>query len=172
LRLDHAVIVTIVLAMTAVSVAAAEAPSNCRFYVVSHYNWEQKLGFYLDFEGSTLADLPVILAHADGKDWRFAAARPGFVADRDYSIRAIIAPDAAKLYLDGKLIADSPGAWQPSAGRITVNERPSWASEPGDWLAIVRSISVAVTSGDAALRPLDFARGKQGFGVQERPRAQ
>ena len=151
MRLEHALIaITFVVAAMVISAGCADAPSNCRFYVVSQYNWEGKLGFYLDFEGSTLSDLPVILGVADGKDWRFAASRPGFVADRDYTIRAIIAPDGANLYLGGKLIAESPGAWQPATGRITVNERPSWASEPGDWLAVVRSSSLAVARGDAA----------------------
>ena len=64
------------------------APSNCRLYLAGQYQWEQKLGFYLDFEGSRLRDLPLILGVADGRDWRFTSHAPGFEAGRPYRIRA------------------------------------------------------------------------------------
>jgi hypothetical protein len=140
--------------------AVADEPSNCRFYVVEQYNWEGKLGFYLDFEGTKLAELPVILGVADGKDWRFLAYRPGFVPDEDYRIRAVIAPDGAGLFVDRKLVAESLGAWKPAPARLQVNTRPSWASAPGDWLAIVRQVSITVArSGkEVAHRDFDFSQ--------------
>jgi hypothetical protein len=124
--------------------ALAHAQSLCRLYVASQYDWGAKRGFYLDFEGSTLSSLPVILGVGDGANWRFPLYSPGFAFDQDYQIRAIIAPDTAQLFLDGVKVADSPGTWLPASGPLVVYERPSWASETGDWMADLHTAAVSV----------------------------
>ncbi len=120
------------------------AGAETRFYPAAQYQWERRLGFYLDFEGSELADLPVILGVADGENWRFDRYAPGFVTGRDYHIRAIIRQDGSELLLDGERVGGSPGGWQPATGALTLNSTPAWASDMGDWLPAVRSIAITV----------------------------
>ena len=130
--------------------------SLCRLYLTDQYDWGGNLGFYLDLEGKTLADLPLILGVADGTNWRFPLYRPGFVRDRDYQIHAVVAPDRAQLYLDGNLVADSPGGFRPAAGVLEANSRPGWASESGDWIGLVSSVSVSVIRGGVEVERRDF----------------
>lgn len=134
------------LAAGLVAAAPALAQSNCRLYVAGQYDWGGKAGFYLDFEGSRLAELPVILGIADGNGWRFISHTPGFVPEREYRIRAVVAPDRAELYLDGIRVAESGGTWAPAPAQpLEVNNRPAWANEPGDWLAVVREVRIELT---------------------------
>jgi len=134
-----------ILGLAALMTASA-VPSNCRLYLAGQYDWGNRRGFYLDFEGSKLAELPVILGLADGTDWRFISHRPGFLPDRDYRIRAVIGPDKGALWVDGRLVAESPGRWQPATeAMLEVNYRPAWADELGDWLGIVRTVEVEVS---------------------------
>ncbi|UCC68539.1 MAG: S-layer homology domain-containing protein [Armatimonadota bacterium] len=127
------------------SAGPLSAQSLCRFGIASQYDYEGNRGFYLDFEGSELLTLPIFLSVADGTSWRWPSYTPGFQFDRDYRIRAVISGTGAQLFLDGALVIDSPGGWQPAPGEAELNYRPSWADEPGDWIAIVDSISVALT---------------------------
>jgi len=121
------------------------APSNCRIYLAGQYSWERNLGFYLDFEGSSLESLPVILGVADGEQWRFCSHAPGFSTGQDYRIQATIGPRGATLALDGTLVAEMPCVLKPYSGPLEVNYRPPWANEKGDWLSIVKSAGVTVS---------------------------
>ena len=134
--------------------------SNCRMYLVSQYDWGRNLGFYLDLEGEKLAELPLILGIADGKGWRFAMYRPPFALDRPYTVRAIVAPSGGKLLLDDKLVSESPGNWQPAPGRIEVSFRPSWATDPGDWIAVVQRVSVVLTRRGKQIQRREFSFGQ------------
>jgi len=153
-------------ALAIVAVAALTSPtpassqgSSCRFYLASQYDWSGSTGFYLDLEGSVLADLPLILGVADGSGWRFPLHRPAFVAGSDYHIRAVIAPDRAQLFLDGGLVADSPGSFQPASGVLEVAYRPGWATEKGDWLAVVAGTTVSVVRDGSEVERRDFDFG-------------
>ncbi len=133
--------------------AAAVAPSNCRLYVVAQYDWGRKLGFYLDFEGSELKSLPVILGLADGANWRFARYVPGFEFGGVYDLRAEVAPDGGRIFVDGRKMAEVEGPWKPAEGaRLDVCDRPSWASEPGDWMAMPLRIAVRVLRGGKVIQ--------------------
>ncbi len=121
------------------------APSNCRLYLVSQCSWGEKRGFYLDLEGSTLAELPVILGAADGADWRFISHSPPFVTGKTFQVRGVVGPEATRLFVDGVQVAESEGAWQPFEGDLEVHYRPSWADERGDWLPVVEKVEVAVS---------------------------
>ena len=136
--------------------SCGQAASVCRLYLAGQYDWDGNRGFYLDFEGTALAELPVILGVGDGTRWRFPRHVPGFVFDRDYRIRAVVAPDVARISVDGDAVAESPGAWQPAPGPLVAYERPSWASEPGDWLGNVHTLSVAVTREGVEVERRDF----------------
>ena len=144
------------LVLAALLIPAASAQSSCRLYLAGQYDWAGNRGFYLDFEGTTLADLPVILGVADGTGWRFLRSTPGFEFDRDYHIRAVIAPDRAELYLDGVKMDESPGSWQPASGDLRVYERPGWAAEPGDWVGNVESVVVGLERAGSEISHYEF----------------
>lgn len=126
------------------SAVFAQVPSNCRLYLAHQYSWGGKLGFTLDFEGSKLAALPIILGVADGKDWRFFSHRPTWPTDRDVHVRAVFGPQRSQLFLDGQQVIDAVAPWTPYKAAVTVNDRPSWANEPGDWLCQVRTVSLTL----------------------------
>ena len=153
------VIGLLVAVLAALGSAQARPLSNCRFYIAHQHDFEQKVGFFLDLVGADLQQLTLTLGVGDGKTWRYAECTPGFVADREYDVRAIAAPEGAQLLLDGKPVAQSPGMWQPAAAPCEVNYRPAFATQ-GEWLAVVSRISVVVTHGgkELASRNFDFAR--------------
>jgi hypothetical protein len=133
------------LAIVLALVTVCDAHAETRLYLASQYDFGRKLGFFLDFEGSKLKELPVILGVADGTNWRFDRSTPGFVPGRQYAIRGLVTPERSQLFVDGKLVAESTGAWAPMPGPLMFNEQPGWASALGDWVAEVDSISVAVS---------------------------
>ena len=142
MRPRHARLVLLCTAV-ALRMVAAE-PSNCRLYLAGQYTWEGTRGFYLDLEGTTLSELPVILGTADGQRWEFARHTPGFVPGCEYRILAVLRPEAAELHVDGSLVARLEHAWLPVDRPFEVNVRPSWATEPGDWVALMKTVEVAV----------------------------
>lgn len=141
---------TTIVVIAALILLAPQADVNAetRLHLATQYDWEEKLGFYLSFEGATLAELPLILGVADGENWRFDRCQPGFVPDTQYRIRAVISPEQSELLLDDIPVAGSAGAWRRGDGPVAVYHRPAWASDPGDWLAVVHTISVVVTRED------------------------
>lgn len=136
--------------------ATPAAASLCRFYLADQCDYDGNQGFYLDFEGAELASLPVFLCVADGETWRYPRYTPGFQFDRDYSIHAVIGPDRAQLSLDGALVIDSPGGWEPASADLYVNYRPSWATEPGDWVAVLSSLTVVLTRDGSEVSRYEF----------------
>lgn len=139
--------------------AFAQAPSNCRLYFADQSDWGAKTGFYLDLEGSKLSELPVILGLADGRDWRYTSVRPGFAFDRDYHVRAGITPDHGWVEVQGGERADMTAPWKPRVGPLTVNDRPDWANGPGDWLCVIRKVTVTLARAgqEVARRDFDFS---------------
>ncbi len=165
----------VVIACIAMTAPAALAqPSNCRFYIAGQYDFGGRLGFYLDFEGTELVRLPLILGVADGTNWRFLSHAPGFAPDRDYTIRVVLAPDRAELWVDGERVGSSPGTWRAAPVPLEANQRPSWATERGDWIAIVSKLVVSVERngttadrrefdfGDIAARPVALQLVEEG----------
>jgi hypothetical protein len=144
------------------SVVGAQ-PSNCRLYLVEQYSWGEKVGFYVDFEGAKLASLPIILGLADGREWRFFSHRSAWPTDRDVQVRVVLGPERSQLFLDGQQVIAAEAQWMPHRGPVTVNDRPSWANEPGDWLCQVRRASVILhrPGQDAVRREFDFGGAKR-----------
>jgi hypothetical protein len=133
--------------------------SLCRLYLADQSDYAGVKGFYLDFEGSSLADLPVFLAVADGTDWRFPNYVPGFAFDRDYHLQAVIAPEVSELYLDDVKVIESAGSWTPAPGSLRIYERPGWANEPGDWVGNVSQVVVTLTREGSEVERHEFAYG-------------
>ena len=78
------------------AIAAQAAAQNCRFHLAGQYEWEEKRGFYLAFEGCELAELPIVLGVADGENWRFISHDAPLYAGESYAVRA-----CGKLHVSG-----------------------------------------------------------------------
>jgi len=136
------------------------AQSNCRLYIAGQYDWGAKRGFYLDLEGAKLSELPVILGMADGTDWHFTSHVPGFEVGRSYVITAEVAPDRGRILIDGQAVAEMEAVWAPAEGlELTVNDKPSWANEPGDWIGLVSTVTVEARRRDEAPQSVRFDLG-------------
>ncbi len=127
-------------------VVAAEA-ANCRFYFAAQHQWGQKLGFYLNVEGCELNELRFILGVADGENWRFLAHVPPFEPGRRYRGKAIVAPEGAKLWLDGELVAEEEGGFAPASGVVDVNTTYPWSADLGDYMIVQEDVSLVVERG-------------------------
>jgi hypothetical protein len=61
-----------------------------RLYIASQHNWEEKRGFYIDFENSSegevcqMANLSLVFAIADGEKWRFLSFKPQWQKEKDF----------------------------------------------------------------------------------------
>ena len=118
-----------------------------RFWLASQHDWGAKRGFYLDFENDSqgearcrLEGLRMFLGVADGQEWRFVpTGRRRWQLDREYRVRAVIAPGQCELYLDGRLVGRSPGSFAPHPGKLAVGETPYWANGPADYLVLESS---------------------------------
>lgn len=123
-----------------VSVLCAAARADYRCYMVFQYDWGARRGFYIDVEGQRLAQLPLILAVADGEQWRFVFHTPPFEPGREYEARAVIGPERSQLFLDGEAVGEIEGGFLPQGGRLGLNEVPPWAQDLGDYLVVPLSV--------------------------------
>jgi hypothetical protein len=53
-------------------------------------------------------------------------------------------------------VAESAGSWQPALMPLNVNDRPSWAAAPGDWVANVSRVLLTVTRDGVEVQRRDF----------------
>ncbi|MBM3476838.1 MAG: glycosyl hydrolase [Armatimonadetes bacterium] len=134
--------VAILAALSAATLANAQ---NCRFYYAGQYDFAGKKGFYLDVEGCELSTLRFILGVADGNEWRFPAVVPPFEAGRRYDAHVEVTPENARVFLDGKLVAESPGGFMPAPGPVEVNITYPWFADIGDYLMVQESVAVTVS---------------------------
>lgn len=148
------------IGLALVFLAGSGQAANRRLYLLSQYSWGEKTGFYLDFEGTDLAKLPLILGLGSGAEWKFTSHTPGFQFDREYAVRVVIEPQQARLELDGAKVGELALAWKPYSGPVTVDDQPEWARDPGDWLAVITAAKVTVTRDGqtAATEAFDFER--------------
>ena len=139
----------------------ASARADCRFYFANQRDWGSKRGFYLDVEGCERDSLRLILGVADGKDWRFAAKVPPFQAGRRYEAKAVLTPQTTQLYLDGVLVDEKPGGFQPSASPFELNNTPGWAAELGDYLMVQENARLTITRKDGKTENLQESFEKE-----------
>ena len=119
------------------------------YAIAGQYDWAAKRGFYLNLE-NTRGDAPkcllggtkLALGVADGRAWRFIVDTPAWEFDRAYSVRAVVGPKSAELWLDGKLLGKSDGALAPDPGDLWLNRLLPWANEPADYLVAVESVRI------------------------------
>ena len=130
------------------------SPYQYTFLDQQYYAANKGVRLYL--EGDTLPSAPLTLAVADGISWRLLTHTPGFQAGRDYQVHAVVAPDRAQLFLDGLLVADSPGGFVPAPETVQVDYGTPWAIETADWLCTVSAVSMAVLRSGVEVGRQDF----------------
>ncbi|HZT41263.1 MAG TPA: glycosyl hydrolase [Chthonomonadaceae bacterium] len=125
-----------------------------RLYLASQSDFNNKRGFYLDFENPRQGLTPckldtnkLILGVADGHAWRFPQAVPAWQYDRDYTVRAVIGPGSAELWLDGTQLARSDGGFAPQEGPVEADTQPNWAAAPADYLIVQKSLTLTDSFG-------------------------
>lgn len=121
-----------------------------RFWLASQMDFGAHRGFYLDFENSSPANAPcqlgtlrMILAVADGKNWRFLTVTPPWQYGHAYHVRAIITPQDAQLWLDGRKLADQAGEFAPQTDALIAGMMPNWAHGAADYWVVPSSITAA-----------------------------
>jgi len=135
------------------SATPAHAASN-RTYLADQHNYGANRGFVISLENDTPDGTPatrnatvLVLGVADGDEWRYVVHRPGaWALDREYTVEATIWPLKAELRLDGALIGTlygtQPGILAPADNPLLANNRPSWASGPGDYIVAQTAFSI------------------------------
>ena len=110
------VIAVVAMVMSCVASLAAAAPAQSHFWLAAHHDWTAKKGYFLVLENtfdvgspSKLSDARLILAVADGHDFRYLKSEQPLTLDHEYSVKAVVNANTAELWLDGKRIAQSPG---------------------------------------------------------------
>jgi len=127
---------TALLLSLAGGVATAQV---CLYYPVSQYSWEAKRGFYTVVQGCDLAEASIALGVADGENWRAVAYAEPLRAGRDYTIRAVVGPESAELYIDGELVGVSEGAFAPHEGPLLAAHQAPWGKDMGDYAVTQQS---------------------------------
>ena len=143
---------------------SAHAADN-RLYLVSQYDFGAKQGFYLGFENATnegkpmpLSTVHLILAVGDGANWRFLNTQPAFETGRDYVVTGTIAPQNARLELNGKLLQEAPCRLQPNDTPLLINDSPGWARASTEYLITTKSLRIT-RNGKPAIT-LDLSSGQ------------
>ncbi len=139
------------------AIAAQAAAQNCRFHLAGQYEWEEKRGFYLAFEGCELAELPIVLGVADGENWRFISHDAPLYAGESYAVRAVITPEIAELYIDDELVEVSEGGFMPHDGPLRAGFPPDWGTDLGDYIMTQESISARVERGGEEAASVDVS---------------
>lgn len=143
----------------------AHAADN-RFTLAGQSDWNGKLGFYVDLEDSSpgtatcaLADLKLAMGIADGANWRFIVTSPAWQYSHTYHVHAVIDPQGASLWLDGALVQQSAGGFQPDNGDLTAASVPGWASAAAEYKVVQETLTVS--SASAGARHVAFADGSK-----------
>ena len=153
---------THVLLLGLVSLPAWAVP--CRLLLADQSDWEGVRGFYLDFENDApdgtpcrLASLNLILGVADGANWRYIFHTPAWQLNHDYSVKAVITPANAELWLDGVPAGQSAGGLALNSGQALAGfVVPDWADGPADYLIIQKNVTAAASSGQTVT--IDFSQ--------------
>ena len=147
------------LALAAIAWAVAGlAQADCRLILADQSDYYGNRGFYVDLEAITASDglchlntLTMYTGVADGTAWRFPRFVPasGWQYGHPYDLVVTIGPATTTVQVNGVTVAQSPGAFMPHSGEITVNEIPGWAASTAVYGAIEGDFEIANSSGTA-----------------------
>jgi len=137
---------------------AACAKADCRLILADQSDYYGNLGFYVDLEALSAADgfchlntLTMYTGVADGSRWRFPSYVPaaGWQYGVPYNVVVTIAPSLTTVQVNGATVAQSPGAFMPHSGDITLNEIPTWAASNAVFAAIEGNFQISNSGGTA-----------------------
>lgn len=131
---------------------SAKAADN-RVWLAQQLDGAGKTGFSLSLENTGpaeplhLSTARIVLAVGDGKALRYIESTPKWELDRDYTVKAVIAPDSASVFLDETLVAEGKGPFVPASASLNAFRIPDWASGPVDYFVIARSLTRSSAGG-------------------------
>src|SRR5579862_7964770 len=89
------------LALAFGGIIPSHAADN-RFALASQSDWNNKRGFYINFENSSpgdeickLSNLKLAMGVGDGTNWRFVITSPAWQYDEDYQVKVQIQPNGS-----------------------------------------------------------------------------
>lgn len=135
---------------------AAALAHDCRLTLADQSNWFANTGFYMNLENSPagaasycqVANLTIAMGVADGTQWRFIGANPGWTMDHDYTATAVIAPAYFELYLDGRLLGHADGGFAGLPGQDLQGAlAPYGYTGASDYLASQSALTASAANG-------------------------
>ena len=138
-------------ALIILSIAACSRgyPVTNQFLLAAQHDYGNARGFYLAIESNAeekeiagLEKAQLVLGVADGKAWRWISDFPKWEPDRRYSVKVVIAPEAAEMWLDGKSVGRSEGGFVPAEMKLLVNHIQAWANAPVNYCILQDSLKV------------------------------
>lgn len=138
-----------VLVLLALSLAAtARAEDLNQFSLLSQNDWSGKKGIFLVLDNrytgqpSTLSNLRVTFAVADGKQWHIRSASHNFQFGQTYRIRAQVDGTNATLFLNDAQALQFPAAYLSHPAPLFAFDNSDWARRPAEYLIIQKSLSI------------------------------
>jgi hypothetical protein len=171
----------IICALLASPLAAAAQEEHLNQYMLAaQHDWGTKRGFILILDNrytntapSRLGTLRLALGVADGTDWRFINSPAEWEMGRAYTARAVIAPQKAELYLDGKLIGQMDVKLVPHVAPLVAGSAPGWGFGPAEYWITQTSVKLSTRGGagqdvniPASDLPMELALLQPPAGVQ------
>ena len=139
-----------------------------RFTIAGQYDFNNKLGFYIDTEAPQkgnascrLQDTSLDMGIAQGSSWRFIITKPKWKYGVDYTNKGVITSDSASLYLDGSQIGKSEGGFKPFSGDLVSDSIPDWGRAPADFAPLLISLQITygqLPTGDSAAVPTPLSQ--------------
>lgn len=90
----------------------------------------------------------MVLAIADGEEWRFISLKPEWQFEKEYFLRTEINKDSAKIFLNGELKGESKGYFAPYNGEMLINYSPLWGRGRVDYLVILKKLKIKSGKGE------------------------
>src|SRR5687768_4133227 len=127
--------------MSALALCASDLRGDMnQFWLAAQHNWGGKRGFFFNLHSdfpaggkASLDTLRISLGVGDGSEWHVLAHPEKWQLDKPYKAKAVITPDEAQLWIDGKMVAKQPVKVVPVDQPLAFNEAPSFLRGPSEY---------------------------------------
>jgi hypothetical protein len=143
-------------------------PSH-RYHFAAQHDWTRHKGFYLSLENDSdepvckLGTVRLALGVGDGNAWRFIVGAADWQWDKTFTLRTHITRQSASLWMNEKLIGESPGAFLAHDGVLEVGAIPLWATGPAEYYLTAHRVTIRAGSA----KPLEFGLASSPTAVPE-----